>query len=356
MTICYFGIYDPEYSRSRILIRGLEENGAKIIRCHSKQTGLRKYVDLLKKYWVLRNQYDIMLVGYPGQRVIFLAWILSRKPLIFDAFISVYDSRIFDRTYAKPRSLRSIYYWLQDYFSCRLADKVLLDTKTHIDYFVKTFRIEREKFQRVLVGSDDRMIFPKKKQIRDTVFTIHFHGTFIPLQGIEYIIQAAKMLEQKNIRFNIIGQGQTYASIRYMAEQLQVTNVTFTDNVPYRDLGTLMSHANVCLGIFGNTQKAKRVIPNKVYEALASKCPCITGDSPAIRELLTDNQEIFLVNMADPKALAEKILELTEAPELLEKISEAGYLFFQKNLTPKKVTKDLFDLTYALTSKHSFFR
>ena len=67
--------------------------------------------------------------------------------------------------------------------------------------------------------------------------------------------------------------------------------------------------ADLCLGIFGNTDKAKRVIPNKVYECLAVGKPVITADTPAIRELFEDGELVF-VSVADHISLAKAIMAL----------------------------------------------
>lgn len=343
-TICHFGIYNPAYSRTRVLQKGLIENGIQVIPCHSSKLGWKKSIDLIKKHWRIRKYYDVMLVGYPGQRVILLAKILavlSRKPLIFDVFISVYDTRIFDREYHRPGSLRSVYYWLQDWFSCQLSDIILLDTYAHIDFFVNTFHVPKNKFRRILVGSDESVIRPKEPPRTEKKFLVHFHGTFIPLQGIQYIIQAAKILEPEEIHFNLVGKGQTYHDVLQTAEDLDVKNVTFMDPVPYNNLAHLMNNANLCLGIFGDTNKAGRVIPNKVYEALAANRPCLTGDTPAIRELFTDRENILLCRVADPEDLAKKILEIKNSPALGKSIAHNGYNFFLDFLSPSHVTKDL---------------
>jgi len=34
MRVCYFGTYDLNYSRNRILIEGLERNGIDVVECH----------------------------------------------------------------------------------------------------------------------------------------------------------------------------------------------------------------------------------------------------------------------------------------------------------------------------------
>src|SRR3989344_3302241 len=150
MKVLYFGIYDPNYSRNRVLIKGLKKNGVEIQELRRKPTRL-SLVKLFFDYLRLRPSFDIMIVGFPGQEVMFLARFLTRKPVIFDAFTSHYGGYILDRRYWVPESFRSKYYRFLDKWSCKLADLVLLDTNAHIDFFVREFKLPREKFRRIFV-------------------------------------------------------------------------------------------------------------------------------------------------------------------------------------------------------------
>lgn len=93
----FFGIYKDAYSRNRILIKSLRENNINVITCHTDCKGADKYIDLIKKHWKIRKDYDVMLVGYLGWSSVVLAKFLTRKPIIFDVFLSIYDSTVFDR-------------------------------------------------------------------------------------------------------------------------------------------------------------------------------------------------------------------------------------------------------------------
>ncbi len=344
MTICYFGIYDPGYSRNRVFIKGLRQNGVEVIECNSRRRGLFKYLDLFRQHWRLRKKYQVMVVGFPGYQAMLLARILTRRPIIFDTLSSFYDSMIIDRGVAKLGSLVAAYYWILDWLACRLADKVILDTSAQIDYFVKTFGIRREKMHRIFIGSDDEAVYPLKKVDSGGSFLVHFHGAFNPLQGIEFIIKAAKLLENKDIKFNIVGKGQTYKEIRKMACDLEVINVNFIDPVGYGELKEYMAQADICLGIFGRTEKAQQVIPNKVYEALAAGRAVITGETPAIKELLTNKENVLFCNMADSEDLANKTLELKNNNDFRLRIAEKGYNLFKSQLRPVILGKQLVGL------------
>jgi len=338
MKVCFFGIYNPNYSRNRVLIRGLKENGVEIIECNTKLKGIKKYLDLIKKHWSIRNKYDIMMVGFPGQQSMILARFLTRKKIIFDAFTSLYDSLVLDRKIVERKSWKAKYYWFLDWLSCRLANKILLDTNEHIKYFVKTFKIPKEKFIRVFVGADHSSVAINNiDNIKeDKKFIVCFYGSYIPLQGVEYIIEASKILKNKDkdIQFNIIG-----SKIKKKFEDDNLQNVNFIDNLNYSDLLFYIKSADVSLGIFGNTEKAQRVIPNKIYDAIAVGSAVITADTPAIRELFTNRENIFLCRISNPSDLVEKIIEIKHDRKLRVKIANNAYRLFQTKLLPQNIVR-----------------
>jgi glycosyltransferase involved in cell wall biosynthesis len=318
MKVLSFGRYDPGYARNRVLLKGLRMNEVEVSECR---------VAPAHRWWLLRlflkylhaPAFDVMYVPFPGHEVMFLARLLTRKPIVFDLFTSHYEGYVLDRQKTKPGSLRARWYRFLDHWSTRLADIVLLDTRAHIDFFLKEYGGDRRRFHRVWVGTDPDIMHPAGPE-PEGPFTVHFHGTVIPLQGIPYIERAVELLEGEGIVFNLIGVNRP--------------------RVPYEQLSATMAAAHVCLGVFGDTPKTQNVIPNKVFEALAVGRPVITADTPAIRELL-DDQSAILIPTADSEALAQAILRLKSDPAARVRIGEAGRDIFRSSATPELIGRQL---------------
>jgi glycosyltransferase involved in cell wall biosynthesis len=343
MTICFFGRYNPNYSRNRVLLEGLKMNYVDIIECHSNKKGIKKYFDLIKKHKQIKNDYDVLFVAFPGWHAMILAKFLSRKPIIFDAFLSVYDSTVWDRKNTSRYSPKALYFWLLDWLSCKLADKVLLDTNEHIKYFIKEFRIKKEKFERVFVGSFAEIFSFSRFKKTDNKFRIIFYGFLIPLQGLKYILESAKKLEKyKDIQFDIVG-----TKIKKSYSNQNFSNINFIEDLNYEKLLEKINQSDVCLGIFGDTEKAQRVIPNKVYDCVSLKKPIITADTPAIRELF-DISDLMLIERANSDALSDTILNLKNNPDLMEKLAQNGYDKFIKNANIDILGKQLKQIAESL--------
>lgn len=344
MKVLYFGSYYPDYSRNRINIKGLQKNNVEVIECSNYSAQIwSKFLELMRNY---KSDYNAMIIGFPGNYYVPFGKLLTKlnkKPLIFDAFLSIFDTNVFDRKLVKEGSLKAKYYFWLDRLACVLSDTVLLDTNEHINYFCREFAIEKKKFKRIFVGADDEVFYPREIEKKNDVFTVEFHGGFIPLQGVDFIIRAAKILEDfKDIRFEIIGSGQTYNDVMSLSRELKLKNVVFRGWVKYEHLPYHIAKADVGLGIFGKTKKANRVIPNKAFQVLAMKKPLVTGDSKAVREAhLINKKNAMLVEMANPRKIANTILELKEDEKLREKIAKNGFELFKKNFTLAAIGKEL---------------
>lgn len=364
MRVCMFGTYEAGYDRNQVLIRGMREAGIEVIECHvplwekmryktSALKGPGQYVALLARLvlsyaklglrYLVAPPHDVVLVGYLGHFDVFLArgltW-LRRKPLVFDAFVSLYDTSVVDREVFHRNSAAARLLKQVDRWSCKLANLVLLDTNEHIQYFCEEFDLPRPKFQRVLVGADESYATDESVSRDPDRFVVLHYSKFAPLHGMPYILDAANLLRDKtDIVLRIVGGGQTFESSKAYAEQMGLQNLELIPWLEPKELRRAIREAHVCLGIFGDTPKARRVIPNKVYQCLAGGAAVVTGRSPAAEELLVDHQHALLCEMASGQAIANAILELYESPTLRQRLGDDGAKLYRERCTPRIIVE-----------------
>lgn len=342
MNVCFFGSYSPDYSRNRILIKGLQKNGVKVLHCHStKGLFLVRYFELIKQYWPQRKNIDVIFVAFIGQLDMPLAWflaLLTKKRVIFDMFYSMYDTYVFDRKSCKPTSIRAkTYFWI-DKLAASLADLVITDTNAQADYFKKIFKIQSHKFKRIFVGADDT-IFKRRVSKKNKRIIIEFHGMFTRLQGAEVFIKAAKTLENNpNIEFWLIGGSKVYHVPCVLLHKLRPSSLKIFPRQKLKDLSKLVAQADVTVGHLGTSQKARNVISNKTYEGLACANAVIVADTKANKELLIDKENALFVKLDSVGDLVNKILVLSKNRILRENISENGHRLFKKSLTNVKTS------------------
>jgi glycosyltransferase involved in cell wall biosynthesis len=282
---------------------------------------------------MLRGSFDVLVVGFPAQEAMLTAVMMTRKPIIADMMTSHYEGYVEDRHLVSGHGMKSRWYRWLDTFACRHAAAVLVDTREHEKYFVERFGADHEKIHVIPVGTDTALFEPGPQSSSPGPFRVHFHGYYIPLQGVRYIVRAAEMLRGEDIEFTLVGTGQTFAEDSGYVHAHHLDRVLLVPRVRYAELPGIMSKAHVVLGIFGDTVKTQRVIPNKAYEALAMGLPLITADTPAVRELLDDTSAI-LIPACDPRAIADAILRLRADSALRRSMGDAGRRVLLQHATP----------------------
>jgi glycosyltransferase involved in cell wall biosynthesis len=172
---------------------------------------------------------------------------------------------------------------------------------------------------------------------------VFVYASFIPLHGLEHVIGAAALLEARDVdvTIDVVGNGDTAKAVHRLAAELGVHSVHFLGHRPYAELPELMAQADVCLGIFGRSAKARRVIPNKVYDALACARPVITADTPAISELLRPGEEVFVCPPGDPEHLPDAIERIRGDDALRSSIAARGHARFRQTAGIEAISRDL---------------
>lgn len=367
MRVCLFGTFDREYVRNLVLVRALESQGVQVDFCHAAlwpstegrvaaaRRGWRNialWSRLLQAHWRLARQharlppYDILLVGYPGYLDAPLARLLSwlrRRPMVYDAFISLHETVVEDRALLSPRSLLARLIHAVDWLAVRLADRVLVDTPANAEHFRRRFDVPAERLLAVPVGADETIYYPRDTSSDRSCLRVLYFGQFIPLHGVEQILQAARLLgDTPAIRFTLIGDGQTYEAMRTLADHLALDNVTWGPRWLAPDaLANEIAQADICLGVFGGSAKAQRVIPTKAYIALAMGKPLITAASSAARAAFSPGRNALLTRQGDAASLAEAIRALHNDASLRTGLAAEALKLYQRHYTAPAIGKIL---------------
>ena len=342
------------YTRNNVILRTFKRLGTVKVIAETRSGSL--LLRIMRVFfrslpYLFSKQFDLIFVGFYGHLLMLPVGILSRSPVLFDAFLSTYDTLCFDRGLFAPHSLVGKFAFWLDQTACNLADLVLLDTRLHADYFIHTFALSPDKVQYLPVGCNEEIFFPRPREHHDDKTRILYYSTYLPLHGVEVVVRAAALLrDNPALHFRLIGSGQGYDEVQRLADNLGLENITFVRSIPLEALANEIASADICLGgHFGKSEKAKRVIPGKVYQILAMGCPLIASDTPANRELLTDEVTACLCPQNDPEALAAKILKLHKDRAFRVKLAEQERSLYLERCSEAIITDHLSRLIYEMT-------
>jgi glycosyltransferase involved in cell wall biosynthesis len=329
MRVLYFGTYQRDYPRNAQVISCLRRAGVEVIERHvpvweghrdnwSAGVGAAARLGLAELRLLRRppSDFDALLVGYPGHFDLPAAGRAAReRPVIFNPLVSLADTLVSDRGRFRAGSVAARALAAFDRHALRAADLVVADTRTSADHLAALAGIPRERVEVAFVGAEERVFGPGWSPVEP--FTVLFVGKLIPLHGVETVLSAARAARE--LRFRLVGSGQLEPLVRE-----RPANVDWVPWVDYERLPDELHRAGCALGIFGTSEKARRVIPNKAFQALACGAPLVTADTPGARELLVDGESALLVPPGDAEALADAVKRIAADPELAQRLSAGG--------------------------------
>ncbi|MBP5248098.1 MAG: glycosyltransferase family 4 protein [Fibrobacter sp.] len=146
-------------------------------------------------------------------------------------------------------------------------------------------------------------------------YKILFVGRHIERKGIEYLIQAAKLLDPQKFEVRIVGKGNLTESLKEFAQKISVENVTFTGPLSPDDLRKeyLQSNCFVLPAIVdskGDTEGLGVVL----IEAMQYGLPVVASNVGGIPDVVVNGETGILVPEKDPEALAQAFQKLEKDP------------------------------------------
>ena len=335
MNVCYvnFSLNNP---RDQITLQALRVNGVHIMEISDNTPGLKKYLHIARQYRAKGRGSDVVMVGYAGSVLAILMRLLTRKKIFYNTLATFYDSMIVSRMGGTLFSPKSLWYYLVDFAAFHLADRAFLECKAQKDMVVRLFKVNPSKVSVQFVGTNEQDFYfdptiPKLKQ-----FTVVFRGMFLPEAGADVVVRAAKELEGKNVKVRIIGRGLLLPEIEKLVKELAPNTLELvTERLEMKDLRRAMLECHLSLGQLADHPRVHTTIPHKVFESMSMKLPYLTGANKGVMEFLTDTETCFTVPPGDYRALAQKILELRDDPQRLQRVGEHAYALFFREFSHK---------------------
>ena len=313
-VVLWWGRFDPDYGRNRILRGLLAGLGWRV-------TDFRPRVSALgDTEYRLRagDRPDLLWVPCFRQRDLAAAARAARRlgvPLVADPLVSAWDKQVQERGKFAPDSAaaRRLLEWERS--RLRAADRVLVDTEAHARFFADALGLDAARLAVVPVGAEETLFRPAPVTAASTPEVLFF-GSFIGLQAPQTIVEAARRYRGPPALWTLLGDGPLRHACEEAARGLE--GLRFEPPLPYASLPARIHRAQVLLGVFGASDKAARVIPNKVYQALACGRPVVTRDAQAYPEALRrEPGGLRFVPPADPDALAAAVAGLLAEPAAL---------------------------------------
>jgi len=209
-------------------------------------------------------------------------------------------------------------------WTLKSADRVICYTEMEKDKLANMLKIDSEKISVIPNGVDTDLFRPdpnnNKQSNQSNAITILWVGRFVRGKGVEYLIQAAKILvkEVPDLKILLVGDGPSKGKIKGLIEKFNLKkNVIIKENVPNENMPEVYQKSDIFV-----LPSLNEGVPKTLLEAMACGIPVIISEFPHLEELIKNAGLTF--PKGDVHALADKIMRLIRDRELAKELGNNG--------------------------------
>ena len=145
-----------------------------------------------------------------------------------------------------------------------------------------------------------------------------YFGRLSREKGVDILIRAAALLGRGRLR--ILGEGPERAALERLAAGSGAEGIEFLGHRPEEELAAILREAQFVV----LPSRWYENLPFSIMEALAAGKPVVASDIGGIPEMVDDGVNGFLFPAGDVDALARRIADLLDSPDLRRELGRHG--------------------------------
>jgi glycosyltransferase involved in cell wall biosynthesis len=218
-------------------------------------------------------------------------------------------------------------------------------SRGYVGSLIEKYGVDEKRIHVVYGGVDLNIFKPKSSEQNNPKkdeFIVLYSGAFSIAYDFNQVLNAAKILEEKDdkVKFILQGKGELVNQIRFNIKKFGLRNVVVIDKLLSREeVAELLNKADVLIQPLGDYGKPHMGISTKLYEYQAVGKPiiCCSAGQPA--KYVEETKSGIVVKPGDYEALANAILYLKNNLEYAKKLGNSGRKYVKNNLSIEEVGK-----------------
>jgi glycosyltransferase involved in cell wall biosynthesis len=175
--------------------------------------------------------------------------------------------------------------------------------------------------------------------------------------GLGTLLEAAEHLrDDPRIIFLLVGDGAERAKLEALKAKKCLDNVVILGQRPKSEMPEIWAATDVSLVMLRRSDAFKRVLPSKMFEAMAMGCPIILGVEGEACELLTEAQAGIPITPESASELAAAILHLATEREAGALYGARGSAYVRAHFDRQKLAEHYIRVLNAVAAGRSLPR
>ena len=194
----------------------------------------------------------------------------------------------------------------------------------------------------VLGHGVDTDVFTYTEPTKKSDFILMYSGSFVESYDFDLIINAAKRLQDENIKFILRGKGTLLSYLQNEKKKYNLQNLLIdTEIVPLEHIAKKLIPADVFLAPMKNEVLLNSSLPTKILEYQAMGRPIICCSEGAPGEYVERTKSGLKIKYENLDEFIAAIQKLKAEPELCHELGQNGKKYVNENLTFYKIGKKL---------------
>jgi colanic acid biosynthesis glycosyl transferase WcaI len=183
-------------------------------------------------------------------------------------------------------------------------------------------------------------------------FVAGYIGTHGMAHRLSTVLEAAALLRDRDdFRFLFVGDGAEKNKLMVQAREMGLDNVIFHPQIPRSKIADFYAACDICLVPLRKADLFTKNIPSKIYEIMASSRPIIISTEGESRRLVEISGAGLGSRPEDSQGLSEKILYLSENPDLCGEMGQSGLAFVLANSSRERLADAYLNLLKTTVDK-----
>lgn len=199
----------------------------------------------------------------------------------------------------------------------RSVDKLLITSNQFSGYLKQEFSLPEERIE-YLPQYAEELFSALPAREPDGMTNLMFAGNLGSLQSLDTILDAASVLREEPVRFQIVGDGKESGHLEQRAQREGLENVSLLGRRPVEDMPGLFAGADAMLVTMKSDPVLSLTLPGKVQSYLAAGRPIIGAVDGEAARVIEASGCGFCGPAEDAAALAENVRRFMRSDEKAE--------------------------------------
>ena len=294
-------------------------------------------------------QFFCGLAGYAAKVLRGAPWVLEIRDIWPESIVTVGAMR--------KGTVTRMLEWLEA-FAYRRADQIVAVANSFVPHIAE--RCQGAAKIAVIKNGADLALFQRGEGSGPIKRRFGFEGRFVAAyvgthgmaHGLDTVLDAAALLrDDPRFGFLLVGDGAERARLMERAKSMNLANLQIAGQLPKSEMPAIWDATDASMIILRKNNTFTKVLPSKMFEAMAMECPIVLGVQGEAKALLDEAGAGIAIEPENAGELAAAVVRLADDVKFRERLGRQGGAYVREHYDRSKLAARYLDLLEAVATR-----